>query len=52
MYTEDKIEAQLDTASQSFLDQEVSFTKDPDTGKWTVELSKLFLWYGADFGIK
>ena len=50
MYTEDRIEAQLDTASRSFLDQEVSFTKEPDTGKWTVELSKLFLWYGADFG--
>ena len=50
VYTEDKIEAQLDTASRSFLDQEVRVIKDPATGNWTLELSKLFLWYGADFG--
>ena len=50
VYTEDRIEAQLDTASRSFLDQEVSLIKDPGTGKWTLELSKLFLWYGEDFG--
>ena len=50
VYTEDRIEAQLDTASRSFLDQEVSLIKDPVTGKWTLELSKLFLWYGEDFG--
>ena len=50
MYTEDRIETQLDTATKSFLDQEVRIVKDPASGKWTLELSKLFLWYGADFG--
>ena len=50
VYTEDKLEGQLDTASVSFLDQEVSVIKDPASGKWILELSKLFLWYGDDFG--
>ena len=50
VYTEDRIDSQLDTASRSFLDQEVSLIKDPVTDKWTLELSKLFLWYGEDFG--
>ena len=36
-------------ATKSFLEQEVTVKKTP-TGSYEVNLSKLFLWYGADFG--
>ena len=36
-------------ATKSFLEQEVSVIKT-QTGSYEVNLSKLFLWYGADFG--
>ena len=39
-----RIEEQLELATSSFLAQEVAATRD------TVTLSKLFLWYAADFG--
>lgn len=49
IYTEEKIEKQLDMASKSFLGQEVE-VKDTQTKLTLVETSKLLLWYGADFG--
>lgn len=49
VYTEERIEQQLQTAAQSFLDQEVLF-KELEDKSFDVELSKLLLWYQADFG--
>jgi len=45
LYTPDKIDSQLDTATISFLSQEVTVKEDGE-----VEMSKLLLWYGKDFG--
>ena len=49
VYTEERIEAQLDLAATSFLSQEVTVEKK-ETGSFEVNVSKLFLWYGSDFG--
>jgi len=49
VYTEEKIEDQLKVATKSFLEQEVTVQKT-QIGSYEVNLSKLFLWYGADFG--
>jgi len=49
IYTEDRIDQQLTIASQSFLQQEVIVSKS-ESGAFEVSLSKLFLWYGDDFG--
>jgi len=49
VYTLDKIDAQLDLAASSFLSQEVTIEKK-ESGCFEVNVSKLFLWYGTDFG--
>jgi len=49
IYTEERIDSQLQMATQSFLAQEVNIeTKGEKV--FEVVMSKLFLWYGADFG--
>jgi len=48
IYTEDKINSQLDLATSSFLSQEVSISKK-ENGSFEIRVSKLFLWYGRDF---
>ena len=45
-YKEDKINQQLNLASQSFLDQSIEL--DPITK--TITISMLFSWYRQDFG--
>jgi len=49
IYTGDKIDRQLQQATQSFLVQEVTVVKKGGE-QFEVVMSKLFLWYGADFG--
>lgn len=44
-----RIDDQLKIATKSFLDQECNIKKLND-GTYEVSLSKLFLWYGEDFG--
>ena len=46
-----RIEDQLDIATKSFLNQEVQISKTVDDDAVAVNLSKLFLWYGRDFGV-
>merc|ERR1712004_931309 len=48
IYKEDRLNSQLDTASKSFLQQEVKVTQGQTDA--CVETSRLLLWYGADFG--
>jgi len=49
VYTEDRLDSQLEMATVSFLSQEVTIlTKEP--GKYEIVMTKLFLWYGGDFG--
>merc|ERR1712047_70812 len=43
-----RLDSQLDTASKSFLQQEVKVTQGQTDAR--VETSRLLLWYGADFG--
>jgi len=45
LYTPEKLNSQLDTATISFLSQEVAVKENGE-----VVLSKLLLWYGKDFG--
>jgi len=45
-----RIDDQLDIATKSFLNQEVQISKTVDDDAVAVNLSKLFLWYGRDFG--
>jgi len=45
VYTPERVDIQLDAATKSFLSQEVKVLEENK-----VELSKLFLWYGQDFG--
>jgi len=49
IYKEDRLDSQLDTASKSFLQQEVKVTQGQTDAR--VETSRLLLWYGADFGM-
>merc|ERR1712004_521443 len=49
IYKEDRLDSQLDTASKSFLQQEVKVTQGQTDA--CVETSRLLLWYGADFGM-
>jgi len=49
VYTEDRIETQLDLAATSFLSQEVIIEKK-ENGSFEVNVSKLLQWYGSDFG--
>jgi len=49
IYTQDKIDTQLDLAATSFLSQEVTVSKK-ENGSYDIHVSKLFLWYGSDFG--
>merc|ERR1719474_1807566 len=49
IYKEDRLDSQLDTASKSFLRQEVKVTQGQTDAR--VETSRLLLWYGADFGM-
>jgi len=49
IYTGDKIDSQLQQATQSFLTQEVNIARNGEK-QFEVVMSKLFLWYGADFG--
>ena len=44
-----RVDSQLDLAAKSFLSQEVTISKKED-GSFDVIVSKLFLWYGSDFG--
>jgi len=48
IYTEEKINSQLDLATSSFLSQEVSISKK-ENGSFEIRVSKLFFWYGRDF---
>lgn len=48
IYTEDKLDTQLDAATRSFLSQEVTVVREGEVS--TVETSRLLLWYGRDFG--
>lgn len=47
-YTEDRIDEQLDWATEGYLDQHVTY--DPDAG--TVRVPRVMLWYRGDFGRK
>jgi len=49
IYTGERIDNQLQMATQSFLSQEVNVASK-ENAKFEVAMSKLFLWYGADFG--
>merc|ERR1712047_39213 len=44
-----RLDSQLDTASKSFLQQEVKVTQGQTDAR--VETSRLLLWYGTDFGM-
>lgn len=46
VYSAAKLEAQLNTAAKSFCSQEVRLTED----RKSVEMSKILMWYRADFG--
>ena len=48
LYSADNIEQQLETATLSFLDSETDYIKE----KKEVHISRLFLWFLADFGGK
>ena len=43
------MDSQLELAARSFLSQEVTISKK-ENGSFDVSVSKLFLWYGSDFG--
>jgi len=49
VYTEERIDSQLEMATESFVSQEVKVVAKENT-KFEVWMSKLFLWYGTDFG--
>jgi len=49
VYTEERLDSQLEIATESFLTQEVNI-ETKELGKYKVVMSKLFLWYGKDFG--
>lgn len=49
VYTEERIDSQLEMATKSFLSQEVEVV-EKGGNKFDVIMSKLFLWYGKDFG--
>merc|ERR1712004_729617 len=49
IYKEDRLDSQLDTASKSFLQQDVKVTQGKTDAR--VETSRLLLWYSADFGM-
>jgi len=48
VYKEERLDSQLNTASRSFLQQEVNVVEGDKEA--TVETSRLLLWYGRDFG--
>jgi len=51
VYTQEKLGSQLQIATKAFLSQEVNLLQDKtETGQDIVQMSKLFLWYGKDFG--
>lgn len=45
-YSPERLEAQLDRATQNFLQQDVSYDRASDT----LSLSRLFFWFNGDFG--
>lgn len=45
VYSSDKLESELEMAAKTFCGAEVSIQDDD-----TISLSKIFLWYGSDFG--
>jgi len=49
VYTVDRLDEQLQTASLSFLLQEVAVVTKQDGGQ-SIEMSRLLLWYRTDFG--
>lgn len=48
VYSEDKLDEQLDLAASNFINHEVTFNQDKDN----LVLSLIFKWYQADFGGK
>lgn len=49
IYTEERIDNQLEMATKSFVSQEVTVV-GKEKKKFEIYMSKLFLWYGTDFG--